>query len=139
MNAEAARELDLVLASDPKDNELRLYLVRSLLGSAKYARALDTVQQLRHEEADSAILRELTGEALLRLDRIDDAISELKAAAEKFPSEPGIHYGIGFIYWTRHEDDEAEPELKAEVSQDPSNAHSWALLGDIEIRRNKPD
>ncbi|MGA3026431.1 MAG: tetratricopeptide repeat protein [Bryobacteraceae bacterium] len=138
MYADAAKALQLALASDPQNSELRLYLAQSLLWSAQLAPALETLQQLRRDGPDSAIVRVLTAEALHRLDHAEQAIAELRAVLEKFPSEPNIHFGIGYIYWTQHKDDEAEQELKLEVVQDPANAHAWTLLGDIEIRGDRP-
>jgi tetratricopeptide (TPR) repeat protein len=135
--ADAAKALDLALASDPKNSELRLYLAQSLLWSAQLNRALDVLEQLRRDEPDSAELRVLTAEALHRLDHPEQAIDLLRETAQKFPSEPSIHFDIGYIYWTLHKDDEAEKELQLEVAQYPANAHAWTLLGDVEIRRNQ--
>ena len=139
MYAEAAAALDLVLKTKPADNELRLYLAQSLLLSSQAARALEVVQQLRAQEPDSPALRIFTARILEQLGRFDDAVTEWKGVAEKFPIEPNVHFGIAYIYWTRHDDDEAEQELRREVEQNPGSGPAWALLGDIAVRRSKPE
>ena len=139
MYAAAAAALELVLKTKPADKELRLYLAQSLLLSSQASRALEVIQQLRAQEPDTPALRIFTARTLEQLGRLDDAIAEWKGVVEKFPAEPNVHYGIGYIYWTRHEDDEAESELKLETVQNPGSGPAWALLGDIAVRRNRPD
>jgi predicted Zn-dependent protease len=60
----------------------------------------------------------------------------LRSALAKSPSEPNLHFGIGYIYWTQHKDGEAEREFELEAKRDPANAQAWAWLGDIQLRRN---
>lgn len=137
--ADAAAALDLVLNTKPADNQLRLYLAQSLLLSSQTTRALEVIQQLRAQEPDSPALRILTARALEQLGRFDDAVTEWKDVAEKFPAEPNVHFSIAYICWTRHDDDEAEQELKLELARNPVSAPAWALLGDIAVRRDKTD
>ncbi len=63
-------------------------------------------------------------------------MAELRAAVALAPSEPNLHFGIGYIHWTHHDDDEAEPEFLAETKIDPTNAKAWAWLGDIQLRHH---
>ena len=76
-------------------------------------------------------------QALDGLNRPEEAIVELKAALAKSPNEPGVHFAIGYIYWSQQKDDDAEREFRLELDRDPVNAQAWAWLADVLIRRNE--
>jgi tetratricopeptide (TPR) repeat protein len=80
----------------------------------------------------------LTGEALDGMGRTPEAIAEFQAAVKAAPLEPNIHFGLGYLHWELKQYDEAETELKAELSLDPENAQALAYLGDIAFKKNHP-
>jgi len=81
----------------------------------------------------------LSGEALDGLGRTVEAIPEFEAATKAAPQEPNVHFGLGYLYWKRHQYDEAKAAFEAELEVDPRNAQALAYLGDIELKRNDPD
>ena len=54
------------------------------------------------------------------------------------PNFPGVHSGLGLLYWKRDLVDRAEGEFHEELKRFPSDPVSNCLLGQIAIRRNKP-
>lgn len=136
MFKDAAANLEIALAADPENAQLRYYFAQSLLSSSEYQRSLREFDWLQRHEPDSAATHVLMAEALDALNRPEEAIVELKAAAAKSPAEPNVHFAIGYIYWSQQKDDEAEREFRLELDHDPANAQAWAWLADVLIRRN---
>jgi len=55
------------------------------------------------------------------------------------PREPGVHFGLGYLYWKAHQNDQAKAEFEAELGIDPGNAQALAHLGDVELKLNNPE
>ena len=74
-----------------------------------------------------------------KLYRADAAIKEFEAALAADPHYPGIHTGLGIIYWRNDNIDEAEREFREELSSYPKDPIANCTLGRI-LRggRNKP-
>ena len=77
------------------------------------------------------------GEALDGLGRTPEAIAEFEAAAKISPREPNVYFGLGYLYWKQREFDNAEPEFRLELKNDPNHALAEAYLGDIAMRRQE--
>jgi tetratricopeptide (TPR) repeat protein len=58
----------------------------------------------------------------------------LEAAEKVAPTEPNVHFGLGYLLWKEHRYQEAEPEFKAEIENEPVHAQALAYLGDTEIK-----
>jgi tetratricopeptide (TPR) repeat protein len=81
----------------------------------------------------------LMGEALDGLERSADAIAEFQAAVKAAPQEPGVHFGLGYLYWKASQYDEAKAEFETELDIDPGNPQALAYLGDVELKLNDPE
>ena len=136
MFEEAATNLEIALAADPENAQLHYYFAQSLVSSSQYQRALPEYQWLERHDPDNAATHVLMAEALDGHARPEEAILELQAAIAKSPTQPNVHFAIGYIYWTQQKDKEAEREFRLELDHDPANAQAWAWLADVLIRRN---
>ena len=101
--------------------------------------ALEEFQQIVKQNPDSAAAHMLMGEALDGLERPAEAIAEFQAAIQAAPREPGVHFGLGYLYWKANEYDQAKSEFESELGIDPANAQALAYLGDIELKLNEPE
>jgi tetratricopeptide (TPR) repeat protein len=45
-----------------------------------------------------------------------------------------VHFGLGYLLWREHRYQEAEPEFKLEIENEPTHAQALAYLGDTEIK-----
>lgn len=136
MFKEAAANLEIALGADPENAQLHFYFAQSLLSSAQYQRALEEFKWLQVHNPDNAATHVLMAEALDGMSRPEEAILELRTAIAKSPTEPNVHFAIGYIYWTQQKDDDAEHEFRLELDHDPANAQAWAWLADLRIRHN---
>ena len=50
-----------------------------------------------------------------------------------------MHFGLGYLYWKSHQDDEAKREFEAELAVDPNHANSMSYLGDIAMKQGDLD
>jgi tetratricopeptide (TPR) repeat protein len=137
MFAKAVPELDRALAADSKNAQLHYVVAQSCLWSGKYARALQEFTWLLREQPDSAATHMLMGEALDGLGRETDAIAELQAAAAASPTQPELHFGLGYLYWKERRYEEAEREFRLELDKYPSHAQASAYLGDVLVHRDE--
>jgi tetratricopeptide (TPR) repeat protein len=137
--AEAARQLELVAKSGPADTELLQVLAQSCLGAKNYSCALEQYQQILLNDPNSAAAHMLAGEALDGLSRTPEAIVEFQTAAKAAPQEPNVHFGLGYLYWKSRQYDAAAAEFQQEIANDPSHAQALAYLGDIELKRDRPE
>ena len=78
----------------------------------------------------------LMAEALDGADRTDDAIRELQSAATIAPTEPVLHFELGYLYYKKAEYEQANAELRLEVKNNPGYAQSYLYLGDIAMHSN---
>jgi tetratricopeptide (TPR) repeat protein len=78
----------------------------------------------------------LLGQALDSLDKRTDAITELETAARIAPSEPDVHFELGYLYFTNHDYERAANQFELELKNNPDHAQALTYLGDIKIRNN---
>jgi len=86
--------LSAALAALPANSELRYVLAQSCLWAEQYDCAL---KQLLREKPDSAQVHILVAEALDGQSHQNEAIAELQAAAAASPSEPNVHFNLGYL------------------------------------------
>jgi tetratricopeptide (TPR) repeat protein len=110
----------------------------SLSPEAAYSQA-ETYQALAYLAAlrvvdaapDSYRAHQLKGQSLEDAGNNDEAIAEYRAALEKQPELPTLHFAIGNIYWKTNRLADALPELEKEVQVDPNNPQALYELGDV--------
>jgi Flp pilus assembly protein TadD len=101
--------------------------------------SLSESQKLLELSPDSAEAHMLLGEALDDARRDNEAIAEFTAAEAANSSQPNVHFGLGYLYWKKHDYEQAAPEFQKEVEHDPKSAQSYTYLGDIAYRDNNDD
>jgi tetratricopeptide (TPR) repeat protein len=131
----------LIIASqnDPSNPELHYVLAESCLHGMKPECSLSESQKLLQLDPNSAEAHLLLGEALDGTKQEDEAIAEFNAAKAANSLQPNVHFGLGYLYWKKHDYDQAAPEFKEEIEHDPKNAQSYTYLGDIAYRNNNDD
>jgi tetratricopeptide (TPR) repeat protein len=75
---------------------------------------------------------------LLSKDRLDEAVSWGKMAAELRPREPKYAYTLGFYYDRQGDLDHAVTVLQGLIDRHPPYPNAYLLLGDIYERQGKP-
>ena len=122
------RTLDREFPADPDVLYLSAHVYSDL--------SLRASRELMRTAPSSPQLRELNAETLETQGRWDDAAREYRAALEKDPTLPGIHFRIGRMLLSRpggdaHRD-EARAEFEAELKINPDDASCEFILGELD-------
>ena len=137
--AQAAPYLKEAAARDPQNLALRLALAHSCLWSKQYQCVLDAYHEILMLNAESAEADMLAGEALDELKDTFGAIAQFRAAVKADPKMPDVHFGLGYLLWSKHQYEEAVPEFEAELANNPNHVQALAHLGDTEIKLSQPE
>jgi tetratricopeptide (TPR) repeat protein len=137
--AQAVPLLKQAVASDAQNLALRMTLAHSCLWSKQYQCVLDEYHEILALNAESAEADMLAGEASDGLHDHGDAIERFRAAEKANPSEPNVHFGLGYLLWTQKQLDEAVPEFQAELANDPKHSQAMLYLGDTYLQLNQPE
>ena len=124
---------------DSANLTLLLTLAHSCLLSHQYPCVLDAYHRLVALNAESAEADMLVGEALDEMKDPEGAIREFRAAVGANSKEPNVHFGLGYLLWTKGHDPEAAQEFEAEIANDPHHVQAMLYLADTKIRMNKMD
>jgi len=136
---EASKLLKQAVKRDPQNLTLLLTLAHSCLLSNQYPCVLDAYHQLIGLNAESAEVDMLVGEALDQMKDPEGAIREFRAAIKANPKEPSVHFGLGYLLWTKAEYPEAAQEFTAEIANDPRHIQAMLYLADAEIQMGEMD
>ncbi|MGA7409322.1 MAG: tetratricopeptide repeat protein [Bryobacteraceae bacterium] len=117
-------------------DSMRQMLVQAYLWTKQTDKAEKELTELARTSPNSAAVHVLMAEALDASGRPDAAIEQFQAALKISDSDPNVHFGLGYMYWKRKDDQLAESEFRRELQIDPSNAHAMTYLADIELRRD---
>jgi tetratricopeptide (TPR) repeat protein len=126
-------------AADPTNLPLRLTLAHCYLWTKQLDSTLDVYKEILNINADSAEADMIAGEALDEKGDKTGAIAQFQAAEKANPKEPNVHFGLAYLLWTQKRYDEAVPEFKAELDNDPQNAQAMIYLGDTYIQQSQFD
>jgi tetratricopeptide (TPR) repeat protein len=137
--AQAVPLFKQAVASDPQNLALRITLAHSCLWSKQYQCVLDTYHEILALNAASAEADMLAGEAFDGLHNRGGAIEQFRAAVKANPSEPNVHFGLGYLLWTQKQLEEAASEFQAELANDPKHTQAMLYLGDTYLQLNQPD
>ena len=99
----------------------------------------DAFHQIVAMNPDSAEAYMLMGEAL---DEMKDPVGrtrEFRNAAKANPKEPNVHFGLGYLLWTKGQYTEAANEFQAELDNEPQHPQAMLYLADSKIQTNQPD
>ena len=132
--ADASRMLKQASGRDPQNRTLLLTLAHSCLLSNQYPCVLEAYHQLIELNAESAEVDMLVGEALDQMKDPEGAIREFRAAVKANPREPNVHFGLGYLFWTKAQYPEAAEEFRKEIANDPRHHQAMLYLADAEIQ-----
>jgi len=95
---EAAREFEMEIALNPKDDQAKYHLAFVLLASGEAERGIGLMRGVVAAMPDYADARFELGKALLQQGDVKGAIENLEAALRLGPDKPHIHYQLGRAY-----------------------------------------
>jgi len=137
--AAASPYLKQAAARDTQNLQMRLALAHSCLWSKQYQCVLDTYHEILLLNAESAEADMLAGEAEDELKNPSGAIEQFRAAVRADPKQPEVHFGLGYLLWTRRQYPEAVAEFHAELANNPNHVQAIAYLGDAELQLSHPE
>ena len=136
--AQAIPYLRAAAERSPKNLEMRSVLAQSCLYAKQYNCTLEQYRQILLLNPDSAQAHVLAGEAYDGMNQTAQAITEFQAAEKAAPTEPNVHFGLGYLLWKQHRYQEAAEEFRKEIVNEPMHAQALAYLGDSEIKLERP-
>jgi tetratricopeptide (TPR) repeat protein len=127
------------VAADSRNLSLLLTLAHCYLWTKQLDATMEVYKQILTINPDSAAADMIAGEALDEKGDNAGAVTQFRAAAEANPKEPNVHFGLAYLYWAQKRYDEAIPEFKAELANDPKNYQAMVYLGDTYVQQNQFD
>jgi tetratricopeptide (TPR) repeat protein len=76
---------------------------------------------------------------LLQSSRYDQALPQLQALLQKYPTTPFLHYACGVALESLSQYDDAEPQFREEAKLSPSSALPHIRLASMALRTHHPD
>ncbi|MFT4605897.1 MAG: tetratricopeptide (TPR) repeat protein [Rhodothermales bacterium] len=95
---EAVTLLETAAEMYPGNADLQAEMLNAYQVSGQVDRALETYAQAVADNPDNKLFRYNYGSLLVQVERYDDAITELSAAAELDPEYANAHYNLGAAY-----------------------------------------
>lgn len=109
---EAANEFRAELANDPNHGQARAYLGDTLLQLNDSAGALKELEEALPKAPGMALVHLDLGILYAQADRNDDAVEQLRKAAELDPKDPNPHWRLAKLYQSMGKKAEAQAEFK---------------------------
>lgn len=94
-------------------------------------KALELIRKARNRWPDNLDLSKAEINALIRLERIDEAMAELNAAIEAEPTNPDLYFSLGVMNEEIEKKEEAIEAYKKAVEVDPNYLNALYNLGVI--------
>ena len=120
---------------DSQSVPLRMTLAHSCMGSKQYQCVLNVHEQIVALKGESAESDMLAGEAYDQLGDIETAEKELRAAVQINPTEPNVHFGLGYLLWKQSRWSEAATEFQLELENNPEHLKARIYLADTQVRQ----
>lgn len=137
----AASMFEQAVKVGPRIYYPRLNLAKIYTRQAKYKEAVKILEQLHKENSGLAEVRIALGDALLAMNRLDEAEPHLRAALDdtKLDRETigDVHYKLGTLLNRKNRYDEAIKELSQAVEVFPTSARSHLQLGGALLQVNR--
>jgi tetratricopeptide (TPR) repeat protein len=125
------------VAADPRNLSLLLALAHCYLWTKQLDATLDVYKQILLIDPDSAAADMIAGEALDEKGDNAGAVQQFQAAVKANPKEPNVHFALAYLLWAQKRYDEAIPEFKAELENDPKNYQAMIYLGDTYVQQSQ--
>ncbi len=105
--------------------------------------ASGTLSKLVEVAPESAEMHRILAQAQMSQDDYAGAIAQYRKALEVNPGLPGLHFELGQAILSSSTDEparqEAEKEFRLALAENPADANSHYMLGEIEWLRNRPE
>lgn len=106
--------------------------INALVGKGQYQQALDSIaSQLEQEGSDRSGLQLLRGAVLVRMGKLDEAMSQFQSLAESNPNDAAIFNNMGVIYAERGNLEEARKSFATALKISPKYQQAAYNLGDV--------
>ncbi len=129
---EAIQQLESLAADDPRDLIVQYQLV------VDYKAAMNAAaERLAKMAPDSEFTHAMRAEAFSDADRFDDAILEYQEVLRKNPGFPGIHLGLGQVYWKKKDSTHAMEQLSLALQEEPNQPLGNYYMGDMLVDEQK--
>ncbi|MCB9743550.1 MAG: sulfatase-like hydrolase/transferase [Alphaproteobacteria bacterium] len=129
--AEAARELESVLAQVPGDEQARVALLRALWADGRGEEAVARAEAWLAEDPDNGPLHAQLGLMLARSSRVAEAEPHLQASLADGVDRPYVSEGLARVALSKDDPSRAILLLEAELSLFPKNPDARRLLGSL--------
>lgn len=136
---EAAKYLDLASNLQPADLPTLYMLGQARLRCEDYKAVTTVFARIMDIDPHSAEAHVMMGTAYDKTFQQSKALQEYLAAEQANPDFPGVHSGLGLLYWKQNDVEHAEAEFHEELKRFSSDAVSNCLLGEIALRRDGLD
>ena len=127
------------VAADQRNLTLLLTLGHCYLWTKQLDATMDVFKQILTINPDSAEADMIAGEALDQKGDKSGAERQFQDAERANPKEPNVHFCVAYLMWAQKRFDEAVPEFKAELENDPKNYQAMIYLGDTYVQQNQLD
>lgn len=132
--AAAVKELLLARESGADEHLVRVPLVSAYLLGRQYQKVLDEARRPGAAEADRVGLLVLAGDALLALEKLEDAQASFVQASSLAPADPAPLIGQARVLLAREELPRAAATATRAVRLAPDSVTGWHILGEIGVR-----
>ena len=129
---DALKYLDELVRADPSDIKVWYELAR-----LHRSLALEALKKVADVDPDSVFIHALKAEAYAGDEKDADALSEYKEVLKRAPDFPGVHFGLGEVYY-RTSQPKAEEEFRRALEEDPNHPEANYYLAEILLRSQKP-
>ena len=126
--------LNHAAVQNPRNLQLLLDLGHSCLLSKQLKCVAEVYERMAAIDENSAEVRMLKGELLDELRDTVGAIEEFQAAERADPSQPNVHFGLGYLLWTQKRYAEAADQFEVELSHDSGHSNAALYLGDTDVQ-----
>lgn len=122
---------------DLQNVTLRMTLAQSCISSAQYQCVISVHKEILALNAESAEADMLAGEAFDQMGDGSAATKQFRAAILKNSSEPGAHFGLGYLLWSEGSWAEAANEYLLELQNVPNHTRARIYLADSLVRQSE--
>lgn len=116
----------------------KLYiLIRAARKAHEPAVAMKAFADLASKYPNSLFVHELLAEAYDLTNDSAGAEQEFSRAIQVAPTEPGLNFDLGYLYWKEYRLNEAAAHFRRELALDPHSKSSLYYLGAISLKQGK--
>ncbi|MFB3923360.1 MAG: tetratricopeptide repeat protein [Terriglobia bacterium] len=131
----AVEVLQPLARRDPKDLDALYYL-----GQVYLQLSAEKFREIAQADPDSCRVHQIVADSLAKQGLYKDAMREYRAALDKKPDLPGVHYQIGLLYWLHEQTPEgisaAKREYEQEIQINPFDAWTEFRLGQVNSKQH---